>query len=175
MPAPKPAEFRRRAVELARRRDKPIAELAKDLGIAEWCLRNWLRQAEVDGRAAGGAEQRRTQRAGRAAPAEPGAGDGGGNPQAGQRLLRPRERAPKMIYPVVGQLAADDIPVAVTCRVLRLRHPPDAAADRGDCGSRRTGRRPPGRPSSTGKYLTPARHNTEPRDQTCASCGLRLP
>jgi transposase len=48
MPAPKPPEFRRRAVELARRRDKPIAQIAKDLGIAESCLRNWMRQADVD-------------------------------------------------------------------------------------------------------------------------------
>ena len=48
MPAPKPMEFRRRAVELARLRDKPIAQIAKDLGIAESCLRNWMAQADVD-------------------------------------------------------------------------------------------------------------------------------
>ncbi|MGH4009760.1 MAG: transposase [Pseudonocardiaceae bacterium] len=48
MPPPHPAEFRRRAVELARQRSKPIAELAKDLGISESCLRNWLAQADVD-------------------------------------------------------------------------------------------------------------------------------
>jgi transposase len=35
MPAAKPPEFRRRAVELARRGDQPIAQIAKDLGIAE--------------------------------------------------------------------------------------------------------------------------------------------
>ena len=34
MPAAKPPEFRRRAVELARRREKPIAEIAHDLGIS---------------------------------------------------------------------------------------------------------------------------------------------
>jgi len=48
VPAPHPPEFRRRAVELARERVKPIAELAKDLRISESCLRNWLAQAEVD-------------------------------------------------------------------------------------------------------------------------------
>ena len=48
MPAPHPAEFRRRAVELARERTKPIAELAKDLRISESCLRNWLAQADTD-------------------------------------------------------------------------------------------------------------------------------
>jgi transposase len=48
VPAPHPPEFRRRAVELARTGGKPIAELAKDLGISESCLRNWLHQADVD-------------------------------------------------------------------------------------------------------------------------------
>jgi transposase-like protein len=48
VPAPHPPEFRRRAVELARLREKPIAEIAKDLGISESCLRNWLSQADIN-------------------------------------------------------------------------------------------------------------------------------
>ncbi len=48
MPAPFPAEFRRRAVELARERAKPIAQIAADLGVAESCLRRWMAQADVD-------------------------------------------------------------------------------------------------------------------------------
>lgn len=28
--------------------DKPVAELAKDLGISESCLRNWMHQADAD-------------------------------------------------------------------------------------------------------------------------------
>ena len=48
MPAPKSPEFRRRAVELARLREKPIAQIAKDLQISESCLRRWMDQAEVD-------------------------------------------------------------------------------------------------------------------------------
>ncbi len=48
MPPPHPPEFRAKAVELARERAKPIAELAKDLGISESCLRNWLAQAEIE-------------------------------------------------------------------------------------------------------------------------------
>ena len=48
MPAAKPPEFRRRAVELARRREQPIALIAKDLGISESCLRRWMDQADVD-------------------------------------------------------------------------------------------------------------------------------
>ena len=48
MPAPKDPEFRRRAVELARRREKPIAQIARDLGVAESGLRRWMRQADID-------------------------------------------------------------------------------------------------------------------------------
>ncbi|MEV4418159.1 helix-turn-helix domain-containing protein, partial [Catellatospora sp. NPDC049609] len=42
MPAPHPAEFRQRAVELARLKDRPVSQLAKELGISESCLRNWM-------------------------------------------------------------------------------------------------------------------------------------
>ena len=48
MPRPHPPEFRKRAIELARLREKPIAQIAADLGISESCLRNWLHQADVD-------------------------------------------------------------------------------------------------------------------------------
>jgi transposase len=48
MPAPKSPEFRRRAVELARLGEKPIAQIAKDLGIAESGLRRWMKQADID-------------------------------------------------------------------------------------------------------------------------------
>ena len=48
MPAAHPEEFRRRAVELARLREKRIAQIAKDLGISESCLRRWMDQADVD-------------------------------------------------------------------------------------------------------------------------------
>ena len=43
-----PAEFRQRAVELARQGDKPVSKIAKDLGISDSCLRNWMHQADVD-------------------------------------------------------------------------------------------------------------------------------
>jgi transposase len=48
MPAPHPPEFRQRAVELARQGDKRVAVVAKDLGISESCLRNWMAQADAD-------------------------------------------------------------------------------------------------------------------------------
>lgn len=48
MPAAKPAEFKKRAVDLARQGDKPVAEIARDLGVSESGLRRWMAQAEVD-------------------------------------------------------------------------------------------------------------------------------
>ncbi|MCM0622757.1 transposase [Nocardioides bruguierae] len=48
MPAAKSPEFRRRAVELARLGEKPISQIAKDLGIAESGLRRWMKQADID-------------------------------------------------------------------------------------------------------------------------------
>ncbi len=48
MPRPHPPEFRRRAVELARLQEQPVAKIAEDLGISESCLRNWMAQADVD-------------------------------------------------------------------------------------------------------------------------------
>ena len=48
MPAAKDPEFRRRAVELARLREKPIAQVARDLGVAESGLRRWMAQADID-------------------------------------------------------------------------------------------------------------------------------
>jgi transposase len=43
-----PAEFRRRAVELARRREKPLVQLAADLGVSDASLHAWLKQADID-------------------------------------------------------------------------------------------------------------------------------
>jgi transposase-like protein len=48
MPAARSPEFRRRAVELARLREKPIAQIARDLGVAESGLRRWMAQADID-------------------------------------------------------------------------------------------------------------------------------
>ena len=53
MPAPRPPEFRQRAVELARQGTAPVARVAKDLGISESCLRNWMSQDDADGNGGG--------------------------------------------------------------------------------------------------------------------------
>lgn len=46
--APRPPEFRCRAVELARLGEQPNSAIAKDLRIFESCLRNWMAQNDAD-------------------------------------------------------------------------------------------------------------------------------
>ena len=52
MPRAYPPEFRRRAVELARLREKPIARIAADLGIVGSCLHPWGANIPSAGQAA---------------------------------------------------------------------------------------------------------------------------
>ncbi len=47
MPRAHPREFRDDVVAVARRGDAPIAQIAKDFGISESCLRRWLERADV--------------------------------------------------------------------------------------------------------------------------------
>ena len=54
VPKPHPREFRDDVVAVARKGEAPIAEIAKDFGISESCLRSWLAKADVeDGRRPG--------------------------------------------------------------------------------------------------------------------------
>jgi transposase-like protein len=48
MPPPHPPEFRQRAVELARQGTTPVSKIAKDLGISDSCLRNWMHHADAE-------------------------------------------------------------------------------------------------------------------------------
>jgi transposase-like protein len=117
MPAAKAPEFRRRAVELARRGEQPVAQIAKDLGISESCLRRWMAIDDVDaGRRDGlSSDERRElvelRRRTRVLERET-------RSSSGQRLLRAGERAPKIGFrdgPGDGRRGVD---VAVICRVL---------------------------------------------------------
>ena len=59
MPAPRkyPDELRERAIREVRSSGRPVAHVARDLGIHKEALRNWVRQAEAD---AGGRDDRPT-------------------------------------------------------------------------------------------------------------------
>jgi len=45
---PYPPEFRREAVQLTRTSERSIALVARDLGVSDQTLRNWIKQAGVD-------------------------------------------------------------------------------------------------------------------------------
>jgi transposase len=62
VPRAHPKEFRDDVVAVARKGGASIAEVAKDFGISESCLRNWLSKADVeDGRRPGVTEKESTE------------------------------------------------------------------------------------------------------------------
>lgn len=48
MPKAFPEQFRHDVVAMARRREIPMAKIAKDFGISESCLHRWVKQADVE-------------------------------------------------------------------------------------------------------------------------------
>ncbi|WP_157550709.1 IS3 family transposase [Microbacterium sp. Root553] len=117
MPKAFPKELRNDVVAVARRGEAPISRIAKDFGVSESCLQRWLKIADVeDGIKPGvtqadAAELREARKRIRLLEQE-------------NEILR-RAAAylsqgvtPQMMFPLVHELAADRIPIAVTCRML---------------------------------------------------------
>lgn len=48
MPKPFPEEFRRDVIAVARKREAPLNQIAKDFGISEPTLHNWLKKADIE-------------------------------------------------------------------------------------------------------------------------------
>lgn len=48
MPNPYPAEFRADVVAVARKRETSLVQIAKDFGISDATLSNWLKKADVE-------------------------------------------------------------------------------------------------------------------------------
>ena len=48
MPKPYPQEFRDDVVAVARKGQTPLNQIAKDFGISEGCLHNWMKKADVE-------------------------------------------------------------------------------------------------------------------------------
>ena len=48
MPKPYPREFREDVVAVARQGRAPLNQIAKDFGISEGCLHNWMNKADVE-------------------------------------------------------------------------------------------------------------------------------
>ncbi|WP_308121898.1 IS3 family transposase [Actinotalea ferrariae] len=117
MPKKFPPEFKRDVVRVARRGDLSHAEVAADFDISVESVRRWVRQADIDDGVVDGKtsseqnelvqlrrEKRRLE-------------------QENEILRRAaayfgRRIAPKMSYPLVRDLAAEGIPVRLTCGVL---------------------------------------------------------
>ncbi|WP_444665255.1 transposase [Cellulomonas sp. CW35] len=118
MPKKFPPEFKRDVVRVARRGDLTHAEVAADFDISIESVRRWVRQADIDDGVVDGKTtseqnelvQLRREKRGRA-------GDGERDPAPRGGALR-RRLAPKMSYPLVRDLAAEGIPVRLTCGVL---------------------------------------------------------
>ncbi|MBU8793898.1 IS3 family transposase [Micrococcus luteus] len=125
MPAPYPKEFRDDVVRVARNREARtrLAQIAKDFGISESCLMNWMRQGEIEAgntpatTKAEAEEIRAARRRIRLLDQE-------------NEVLRraaaylSQANLPKMMYPLVSEIAADGVPVAVSLRVLKLARQP---------------------------------------------------
>jgi transposase-like protein len=60
MPKPYPVEFRRDVVAVARKSEAPLTQIAKDFGISEGCLHNWLARADLEDGLAPGLTQKDT-------------------------------------------------------------------------------------------------------------------
>ncbi|WP_372444633.1 IS3 family transposase [Crossiella equi] len=122
-PSPTPREFRDDVVAVARRGKAPLKHVARDFGISESCLANWLRAADVEDGARPGvtrqesAELRELRKRNRLLEQE-------------NEVLRKaaaylaQGNLPKIAFPLVRELAAAGapirVPVAVTCRVLGI-------------------------------------------------------
>ena len=122
VPRPYPQEFRDDVVRVARDREPgvTIEQIAKDFGVHPMTLFKWLRQAEIDEGAKPGVS-RASRLSCASASADQAAGAGERGPAPGDGVSVAGESAGKRLYPLVSELAADGIPVAVTCRVLEDR------------------------------------------------------
>ncbi|MGF0168933.1 IS3 family transposase [Streptomyces albidoflavus] len=130
MPKPYPKEFREDVVRVARNREPGVTleQIAADFGVHPITLSKWLRRADTDesgakpATASGeSAELRKARKRIRLLEQE-------------NEVLRraaaylSQANLPKMMYPLVRELAAaaapHRVPVAVTCRVLNLARQP---------------------------------------------------
>ncbi|MFE2297386.1 IS3 family transposase [Streptomyces sp. NPDC059445] len=125
MPKPYPEEFRQDVVRVARNRGPGVTveQVAADFGVHAMTLWKWMRRADFDdGSKPGTTSQESTElreALRRIKLLE----------QENEVLRRAaaylsQAHLPKMIYPLVKELARDGMPVTVTCRVLKLARQP---------------------------------------------------
>ncbi|MCV7210630.1 IS3 family transposase [Mycolicibacterium canariasense] len=121
MPTPFPAEFRADVIAVARKGEAPLRQIAKDFGISEACLHRWLKIADrEDGRGQPASASDADDMAAQLREAHKRIKLLEQEAEVMRRAVGylSRDANPKMTYPLVLDLAADRIPVTVTCRVL---------------------------------------------------------
>lgn len=117
MPKAFPEEFRRDVVAVARKGEAPLTGIAKDFGVSPAALHRWLKHADEEDDSKAQAAKEKTLELREA--------------RKRMRLLEreaevmrravaylSRDVNPKMMFPLVRELAADSVPVTVTCRVF---------------------------------------------------------
>ena len=125
MPKAFPQEFREDVIRVYRGSDASMAQVAKDFGISPSCLKRWLAIDERDSSQlpAGPGLAARSRRCGRRT-----SGSSCSSRRTRCFVARPpicrRLICREKMYPLVRELAGDGIPVAVTCRVLKIARQP---------------------------------------------------
>jgi transposase-like protein len=116
-----PKEIRRDVIAVARNGEAPLSQIPKDFGISESCLHRWLKHADIGDVAQPGASRQDSAAAG-SEEADPATRARSGS-DAPRGRVSVTGCQPKIICPRVLDLAADGVPVAVTCRVLGFSTP----------------------------------------------------
>lgn len=112
MQRPHPKAFRVDVVAVARRGDAPVSQIAKDFGIPDSCLCNWMQAADVEDGNRPGVTSSESAELRELGPSEPAAGAGGRGPASGGGLPVAGASAGELMCPLVRELAIDGIPVA---------------------------------------------------------------
>ena len=171
-------EFKAEIVEVCRRGDRSVGQVAKDFDLTETAVRDWVSQADLDaGVRTDGLTSDRAGGTGAAAAGEPPAARGRGDPQAGHGFLR--EGDPVNVYPFIEAEKSQQHNVKRACELLKVsrsafyadrdRRPVPARARRRRAhrGDRRRARRvraaPTGRRGSTPSWPTQGRRHGRKR------------
>ncbi|MHA4818935.1 IS3 family transposase [Streptomyces aculeolatus] len=111
-------EFKAEIVELCRRGDRSVGQVAKDFELTETAVRLWVSQAEVDAGEKVGLSTDEREELARLRRGEPPAAAGCGGPQAGHGFLR--EGDPVTVHPFIQAEKRAGHSVKRACELLQV-------------------------------------------------------
>ncbi|MGW3492948.1 IS3 family transposase [Streptomyces sp. NPDC001020] len=125
MPKPYPEEFREDVVRVARNRGPGVTveQVAADFGVHAMTLWKWMRRADIDDGVKPGTSTQENSEL-RAARQRIKLLEQENEVLRRAAAYLSQANLPKRIYPLVKELAVDEVPVTVTCRVLKLARQP---------------------------------------------------